>query len=258
MYSVTINSLTNVKMNGAGEEGFRLNLVRLPQNFSAIMFTHNATDSRSKPAREFTWKGTGPVDSLYHHHSFQAHSGHNRGCKCDKTQDNLKALCRYRYPTDSSRPYDHCAHWFWQTVASAHLWTPEIYESFITPITVTRVISTKSIEHVKDSAKLEDKLRHLLHFDFVVSTRLRELGWRFKDHFTFRHQSKPAEARAKKDFGYPIPADRVTFCVWCCPARSIKLPEHPTRNLQKEADDEVRENSAKFVYYLNIEGSLLI
>lgn len=151
--------------------------------------------------------------------------------------------------TDAKSRYDRCAHWFWQTVASAHLWTPKIYESYTTPITVIRIIPAGPIDKAFKLARMglkQDKTgktakltERYLHFDFVVTTRLRELGWSFTDHLTPSHTSKPAEVRAKDDFGYPIATDRVAFCVWPCTQRII-WPEKCTMQRQEEAENMVR------------------
>ncbi|KAH9205292.1 hypothetical protein DL95DRAFT_470707 [Leptodontidium sp. 2 PMI_412] len=135
--------------------------------------------------------------------------------------------------------YDRCAHWFWQTEAAPHLWTPETYESYTTPITVTRIIPTKQVDATfKAGGFWNDSSWHWLHFDFVVTTRLRELGWKkFKNPFS-HHSSKPAEVRVKEDFGYPIKRDRMTFCLWSCPSQ-IYWPEYPTMIRQEVADKEV-------------------
>jgi hypothetical protein len=53
---------------------------------------------------------------------------------------------------------NRCAHWFCHTEASAHLWAPEIYASFATPTTITRIISTRKIDDTR-----EDDQRHGCH-----------------------------------------------------------------------------------------------
>jgi len=132
--------------------------------------------------------------------------------------------------------YTRCAHWFWQTEASPHLWTPEIYESFTTPITITRFIPVKCFEGVPGGKPTYADARHLLHFDFVVTTRLRELGGKLKNPFS-RHSSKPAEIRVKNDFGYPLKRDRVTFCLYSCPnAEAVIWPRTPTIDQQEIAN----------------------
>jgi hypothetical protein len=150
--------------------------------------------------------------------------------------------------TKKETQYDRCAHWFWQTEAEAHLWTPEIYESYTAPITVTRIIPANPID--KFNPGMDDLAwkwwaiaQQYLHFDFVVIARLRELGGKWKKPIVF-HASRPAEVRTKKDFGYPIKRDRVTFCLSACPAK-INWPERRTIQRQKEAKKEVR--SPKFL-----------
>jgi hypothetical protein len=94
---------------------------------------------------------------------------------------------------------------------------------------VVKAINSATVPTVKEieqeqNKHLPDKMLPYLHFDFVVKTRLQELGWGFKDYF--RRPLKPAEIRAKDDFGWPLTADRITFCVWCCTQR-IYWPKHP-------------------------------
>lgn len=91
-----------------------------------------------------------------------------------------------------------------------------------TPISVTRIIPAKPFDDKRNATKTinpHDRWGKIpgiglpcVHFDFVVTTQLRELGWKKRHPLRFiNHSAKPAEARAKKDFGYPIAADRVTF-----------------------------------------------
>ncbi|KAN0089148.1 hypothetical protein V8E51_019408 [Hyaloscypha variabilis] len=87
--------------------------------------------------------------------------------------------------------------------------------------------------------------RHLLHFDFVVTTRLRELGGKLKNPFS-RHSSKPAEIRVKNDFGYPLKRDRVTFCLYSCPnAEAVIWPRTPTIDQQEIANALVAKNGPR-------------
>ncbi|CZR67348.1 uncharacterized protein PAC_17247 [Phialocephala subalpina] len=193
---------------------------------------------------ESGWGGTAAVGGGHQHHHFQARTKiDHSGCKCSTIPDPAieKSPCKFYTWEKPPWRYDRRAHWFWQTEASAHLWTPEIYESFCMPITVTRIIPAKLVDDAfKWKISLEEWVWHWLHFDFVVTTRLRELGHGVNEGVKLRnpfstHASKPAEIRVKDDFGYPIKRDRVTFCVWCCPSK-IRWPQYPTMLRQKIAD----------------------
>lgn len=219
------------------------------------------TDSPCQHTPEHAYHGTAKVDHHYRHHDFRVRSWHySKRCKCLEILhglDNPEIACQYRIGKEPGDRYDRCAHWFWQTQASAHLWTPEIYESFTIPITVTRIIPVKRLSN---SPKFDDILDAIpkkgvpyVHFDFVATTQLRELGWRWKDYLKFNHTSNPAELRAKKDFGYPVGRDRVTFCIWACAAR-IRWPKFPTRELQKEANEAVRSPNLVFGRMMDCSG----
>ena len=124
------------------------------------------------------------------------------------------------------------------------MWAPETYESFSEYITVTRTIPVHVIQKDLDDRN-QKKLHRFLHFDFVVTSRLRELGWTWKDYM--RRSSKPAEIRAKGDYGYPLATDRVAFCLCCCVKDVHGFPHRPTRALQLEAEKEV--NKARQNYF---------
>ncbi|KAK0106377.1 hypothetical protein ONS96_004011 [Cadophora gregata f. sp. sojae] len=198
-----------------------------------------------------------------HHHNFQVvppnHKLNADGCKCSilaLPEVNKESPCRLRLsygPLPNKhdtkhqkglKTYNRCAHWFWQTEVSAHLWAPEIYESYTTPITVTRIISTKLLDEKPLKKTIEqgwEDAQRSLHFDFVVCTRLRELGrQKWTDRFPIHRTStpKPAEVRAKKDMGYPLKRDRMAFCVWACPAK-INWPKRKTMNKLKVAEEEI-------------------
>ncbi|KAH8666026.1 hypothetical protein BGZ60DRAFT_432189 [Tricladium varicosporioides] len=143
----------------------------------------------------------------------------------------------FRHAQSTRTWYDRCAHWFWQTQAASHSWLPETYESFNSPITVTRIVPVSLIEN-EYAKQHPDVLVRYTHFDFVVNTRLRELGWRFKDYLPFSRSSKPTEMRVKNDFGYPLAVDRVTFCLWCCPFQ-INWPGYVTLNMQDLVEEFV-------------------
>ncbi len=152
-------------------------------------------------------------------------SPHARHCHC---RPHSHGSC----PLQRKQPYDRSAHWFFQTEASLHLWTPEIYGSFSRVFTVVRQVSAAEIDNLR-------KPRHLrpyLHFDFEVETQLRELGWGWN---FFKRSSKPAELRVQTDSGHQLPTDKIRFCVTCC-AENINWPKYQTRDLQAEAEQEVR------------------
>ncbi|PMD31769.1 hypothetical protein L207DRAFT_640588 [Hyaloscypha variabilis F] len=169
-----------------------------------------------RPNGESGWPGTAPIGdgSQYQHFEVRS-SDHDKTCKCatSKSAHQRKHLpaCRFVTSPEKEWEYDHCAHWFWQTEASAHL----LGEAW-------------------------NLVQHYLHFDFVVINRLRELGHGcgMRNPFSI-HSSKPAEVRVKDDFGYPLRRDRVSFCFWSCPS-NIHWPQHPTMNLQEWADQEVQ------------------
>ncbi|KAH6699078.1 hypothetical protein BKA61DRAFT_741252 [Leptodontidium sp. MPI-SDFR-AT-0119] len=172
----------------------------------------------------------------------------NRSC-CQNLEPKCEpgASCGYRDPSGkAARRYDRCAHWFWQTEAAAHLWTPEIYESFSETITIARLIPVDIIGEALNEGQNQEKLHQYLHFDFVVTCRLRELGWSFKDYW--KRPTKPTEIRAKGDYGYPLATDRVAFCVCCCADDVRNFPSRPTRALQREAEKEVDEHGPTVRY----------
>jgi hypothetical protein len=165
---------------------------------------------------------------------FQAYKKHTQTCTCFHSSgaaDGCIRRCKISY--------DRCAHWYWQTEAEANLWTPEIYETFVFPITITRIVPVAKIDQAQAETSQHSLLQYL-HFAFVVKTRLRELGWRWQDYLRLKRSTKPAEARFKNSFGYPLASDRVTFCIWCCPSRILEgWPKYPTRYIQDEVDQEV-------------------
>ncbi|KAK0713411.1 hypothetical protein B0T26DRAFT_804227 [Lasiosphaeria miniovina] len=162
---------------------------------------------------------------------FRVSSTHAHKCACRKPR-----RCRMR--SSSQHVYNRAAHWSGQTEAQLHLWTPEIYESMNCPITVTREVDAELIDHIlsQDPSYGHYELRRYLHFDFDVEVRLREIGRGFWG--MFKSASQPAEIRARNDSGRPLPPDRSKFCVTCCIER-INWPQHETRDLQCEAEEQM-------------------
>ncbi|KAK3936708.1 hypothetical protein QBC46DRAFT_418382, partial [Diplogelasinospora grovesii] len=159
---------------------------------------------------------------------FRVGSKHAERCQCRRPR-----RCRFQH---ARRPeYDRAAHWSGQTEAQLHLWTPEIYESMNCPITVTREVCADEIDKILqlESSWGLQELRKYLHFDFDVEVRLREIGWGFWG--LFKSTSQPPEIRARNDAGRPLQADKMKFCVACCPER-INWPRYETRCLQTEAE----------------------
>ncbi|KAK1749556.1 hypothetical protein QBC47DRAFT_150752 [Echria macrotheca] len=163
-----------------------------------------------------------------HHHVFQVQSQHAKDCDCECPFS--PEFCPFR---ESDLYYSRCVHWFWQVQAQPRLWVPEIYESVTFLITVTRIVDPDKIDLENVATQ---NVQRYLHFDFVVKTRLRELGWTLRDRFSPWRPRKPAEVRAKTDFGYPLGVEKVKFCIRACP-EGISWPETPTGNLQQEAVD---------------------
>ena len=164
-----------------------------------------------------------------HHHIFQVQSQHARHCVCKNPF--LPECCPFRH----SGLYSRCVHWFWQVQAQPHLWVPEVYESITFHVTITRIVDPDKIEPKHIQTK---DMQQYLHFDFVLKARLRELGWTLRDWFSPWRPRKPAEMRAKTDFGYPLGVEKVKFCIRACP-EGISWPGRPTRNLQREAIEVV-------------------
>jgi hypothetical protein len=164
------------------------------------------------------------------HKAFQVQSKHrkNPDCECEDPFDFEN--CEFR----ESNFYSCCAHWFWQVSAQPHFWTPEIYESVTFLITVTRIVDPKRLE-----TKSRKAGQQYFHFDFVLKTRLRELGWLVRDHFPSWRPRKPAEIRAKDDYGYPLGVEKIKICVRACPEAIDSWPQKPTRILQAEAEERV-------------------
>jgi hypothetical protein len=163
---------------------------------------------------------------------------HITRCVCCQYIDDSKCVVQ------NSNPYNRCAHWYLQTEAQAHLWKPEIYETLLFPVTIIRIVSVEEINRVQSDSCSSDMVRYL-HFDFVVKTRLRELGRRWKD--LFRRPTKPAEARIKETFGSPLPSDKIKFCVWICAASIPRgWPYFPTRDMQEEVKAKVGHKIIKF------------
>jgi hypothetical protein len=103
------------------------------------------------------YPGTARVGHDYHHDDFRVQSGHfKKKFQCPTSLKNPKTneSCPYKV---ASRHADDCldrdAHWFCQTEAQAHLWTPEIFDSFTTPITITRIISSREFDKAREDAK---------------------------------------------------------------------------------------------------------
>ncbi|KAK3376360.1 hypothetical protein B0T24DRAFT_618521 [Lasiosphaeria ovina] len=162
---------------------------------------------------------------------FRVSSIHAHKCACRKPR-----RCRVR--NSSQHVYNRAAHWSGQTEAQLHLWTPEIYESMNCPITVTREVDAELIDHIlsQDPSYGHYELRRYLHFDFDVEVRLREIGRGFWG--MFKSASQPPEIRARNDPGRPLPPDQSKFCVTCCVER-INWPQHETRDLQCEAEEQM-------------------
>lgn len=159
-------------------------------------------------------------------------------CQYPEQKQGSKVTCPYRASDDKASKYDRCAHWFWQVEAAAHLWTPEIYESFSDNITITRLVDVAEINAAwKKEPKEYAKLHKYFHFDFVVTSRLRELGWRWRDCFS--RSTKPTEIRAKNDYGWPLRTDRAEFCISACATEVHSFPGGVTRALQSEAEKVV-------------------
>ncbi|KAK4450571.1 hypothetical protein QBC34DRAFT_76480 [Podospora aff. communis PSN243] len=169
---------------------------------------------------------------------FRVESDHAGGCGCHRIKP---WRCRHRL--SRQHRYDHSAHWSGQTEAQLHLWTPEIYQNINYPLTVAREVDAEEIDSILSRGPMWglSDLRRYLHFDFDVEVRLREIGWGFWR--LFKSSSKPAEIRAKNDWGKPLPPDKSKFCVSCCIDR-IHWPRFETRDLQVEAEKQC----AKFGY----------
>jgi len=182
---------------------------------------------RSRPAEYHGEKRT--QRRAHHQHKFLVQTQHRDGCACLRHPENKK--CRLR----EGGHYTRCVHWFWQVEATPHLWVPEIYESVNFPITVTRIISR---DKIAEMMHMSHEKQPLMHFDFVLTTRLRELGWSLRDKLLPWRPRRPAEIRAKTDSGYPLGTEKVIFCITACP-QGIKWPGAPTRSLQRSAEEGV-------------------
>jgi len=170
---------------------------------------------------------TGPVSY------FRVSSTHAGSCGCRRVKP---WRCRHRL--SRHHEYDHSAHWSGQTEAQLHLWTPEIYENINYPLTITREVDAEIIDEVLSRGPMcgLSDLRRYLHFDFDVEVGLREIRSGFWS--LFKSSSKPAEIRAKSDWGKPLRPDKSKFCVSCCIDR-IHWPRYETRDLQVEAEEQV-------------------
>ncbi|EFX04701.1 hypothetical protein CMQ_1629 [Grosmannia clavigera kw1407] len=193
---------------------------------TSILAAHLVSRQQARPKRDRKIYSSSGQD-LRQKHFFQVLSPHRQDCHCRPSRHSGCPL-KYRHQR-RHQYYNRAAHWFWQTEASLRLWTPEIYSSFRCPITVMREVPVAVADRVR---RIED-LRPLLHFDFEVDTRLRVLGCGLN---FFKNAVKPAELRAQTDTGQQLPGDHVRFCITCC-AENISWPQHPTRNLQAEAEE---------------------
>ena len=170
---------------------------------------------------------------------FRVCSSHRDHCAC-RIPGPRSTQCHFR--ASKRHSYDRAAHWSAQTEAQLYLWTPEIYECISIPITINREVDTREIDDIlgggggATTRRDTDLLQRYLHFDFDVETRLREIGWRLRD--LFKPAAEPAEIRARSDAGTPLVPDRSRFCVSCC-AEGINWPEHETRDLQGEAEQQI-------------------
>ncbi|KAK0624179.1 hypothetical protein B0T14DRAFT_602581 [Immersiella caudata] len=174
---------------------------------------------------------------------FRVSSDHAGRCGCRRIKP---WRCRHRH--SHHHEYDRSAHWSGQTEAQLHLWSPEIYHTIDYPLTIAREVDAEEIDAILNqgpSCGLSE-LRRYLHFDFDVEVRLREIGWGFWR--LFKSSSKPAEIRAKNDWGKPLPPDKSKFCVSCCIDR-IHWPRFETRDLQVEAEKQC----AKYGYVKRLQ-----
>jgi len=129
--------------------------------------------------------------------------------------------------------YDSAAHWEWEVNLKLGYWAPEVYESFTRQVTVIRNVPVRKINQHLD-------YQPYLHFDFKVAAGVRELGHGWNRRGILSMPLDPAELRARRDRGkLCMPPDRTRFCVSICDD-VIDWPESKTRNLQLEADAEVR------------------
>lgn len=127
--------------------------------------------------------------------------------------------------------YRYSIHWCWQTTLGTCAWTPEIYQSISWPVTITRFVKVIGIE---DDPHRQKKL---LHFDFEVDARVRELS---HCHNFFKRASKPPDLRSKGDSGHPLRSDLSAFCISCTNTPKM-WPERETIPLQNAAEVYVKE-----------------
>ncbi|KAK0653171.1 hypothetical protein B0T16DRAFT_407525 [Cercophora newfieldiana] len=205
---------------------------------------------RAKPLEHHGEYHGKPTTQRHHgwKRAFQVQSQHRIHPNCGCPQENFDPeTCELR----QGDTYSRCAHWFWQVQAQPHLWAPEIYESVTFLITVTRIASPQDIDFSSEKAQ------RYFHFDFVLQGRLRELGWSVRDHlyplYPWRPR-KPAEIRAKDDFGYPLGVEKIKFCIRACP-EGITWPDRPTPNLQEDAHKKVFKKHAITTSLVSKSGS---
>ena len=119
-------------------------------------------DVKCDHREDYAWPGVASVAKHHRHHHFQVRSPHSHKHGCYKFLEPKilkKDSCLFREigytersreidsdPAVKVKKYDNCAHWFWQTEASAHLWLPEIYESFSQTIIVTRLFHVSELD----------------------------------------------------------------------------------------------------------------
>jgi hypothetical protein len=120
-----------------------------------------------------------------------------------------------------------------------HLWTPEVYQALNCPITIVRKVDAEEVDRILEYGPRWNLsiLHRYLHFDFGVEVRVREIGHGMFD-ILMPNTTKPAEVRAKDDFGKLMPADTSVFCLSPCLDR-MHWPRFETRNLQQEAEEQV-------------------
>lgn len=124
--------------------------------------------------------------------------------------------------------YTSCVHWLWTTElrSGQRDWAANMHESTSFPVSVTRIISQKHYRYLERHH--HSALYRLLHFDFEVEVRLRQLGHRLH---IFDSSSKPPGERFKKDYGDPMPSEHFAFCVCCAPRQAEPWPEEETINV---------------------------
>jgi hypothetical protein len=117
--------------------------------------------------------------------------------------------------------YDSAVHWHWQTVHSAHMWAPEIYQCISLPITITRVVPVDDVDFVWKRSRYSKKAieEEFLHFHFEVDVHVRELGHslnmkNLKNLITLG-SAIPPEERIGEDTGKQLRPDLWAFCVSC-------------------------------------------